>query len=210
MSESYSLSLALFDFVPTLAFLAGGFFLVKTAVICRGRACGRMVMAGTLLVFLGGFLKAGWKLLYTLGVADVQWMSQYQFVWSSVGFLGLCVAVIYMVRRSRRAAGPPLLAILPWKIPFLFLMTVASLGAEGILSYIAFKRKEWTAAAGFVVGVLGLLAMGSLASAEQTVTMQWIEEIVNATGQIGFMAGSILLHRSFKRYGCEFTEVRHG
>ncbi len=69
--ETYPVSLALFDFIPTLAFLTGAFYLVRTGVLCRGKPCGRMVMAGGLLVFLGGFFKATWKLLYTTGVADI-------------------------------------------------------------------------------------------------------------------------------------------
>jgi hypothetical protein len=159
-----------------------------------------MVMAGTLLVFLGGFLKAAWKLLYTTGTADVQWMSQGQFVFSAIGFLAMGMAVILMARGRRKAdPGPVMLSMAAWKIPFLFVMTVASLAAEGILAYIAFQRRAWWAAAGFVVGVLGILAMGALASGEQTLAMQWTEEGINAAGQLGFMFGSILLYRDFKR-----------
>ena len=204
--ETYPVSLALFDFVPTLAFLIGAFFLVRISLLSRGRKCSRMVMAGTLFVFLGGFLKAAWKLLYATGTADIQWMSQGQFVFSGIGFLGMCVAVILMVRGNRKSdavkAGP-VLAMAAWKIPFLFVMTVASLGAEGILAYLAFRRKATLAAAGFVIGVLGILAMGGLASAEQTLAMQWIEESVNTLGQLGFMTGCIFLYRDFKAAGCE-------
>ena len=202
--ETYPVSLALFDFIPTLAFLTGAFYLVRTGVLCRGKPCGRMVMAGGLLVFLGGFLKAVWKLLYTTGVADIQWMSQGQFVLSSIGFLGVFIAVLYMVRSKKKAApGGTVLAMAAWKIPFLFVMTVTSLGAEGILAYMAFKRKAPLAAAGFIVGVLGLLAMGAMASAEQNLSMQWIEEGINTLGQLGFMTGCILLYQDFKAAGCE-------
>lgn len=201
--ETYPLSLALFDFIPTLAFLVGAFYLVRTGLICRGRPCGRMIMAGGLLVFLGGFFKATWKLLYTLQIADIQWMSQGQFVFSSLGFLGICVAVISMVRGRRGLApGSVALSMAAWKIPFLFVMTVASLGAEGILAYLAFRRRARLAAAAFIVGVLGLLALGALASAEQSLAMQWVEEIINTLGQLGFMFGNILLYQNFKMAGC--------
>jgi hypothetical protein len=202
--ETYPISLALFDFIPTLAFLTGAYFLVRIGMLCRGKPCGRMVMAGGLLVFLGGFFKATWKLLYTTGTADIQWMSQGQFIFSSIGFLGVFMAVLYMVRTKEKAApGSTVFAMAAWKIPFLFVMTVTSLGAEGILAYMAFKRKVPLAAAGFIVGVLGLLAMGALASAEQSLTMQWIEEGINTLGQLGFMTGCILLYQDFKAAGCE-------
>ncbi len=200
--ETYSIPLALVDFLPNIAFFIGAFFLVKTAYICRGTGCARMLMAGTLLVFLGGFLKASWKLLYAAHIADIQWMSQAQFVLLGIGFLGMCVAVIQMARK-RKASAAVLLGMAPWKIPFLFVMTLTSLGAEGILAYIAYRRNARPAAVGFVIGVMGILAMSALASAEQTITMQWIEESINTLGQSGFMLGSILLYRDFKTRGCD-------
>lgn len=197
--ETYPISLAIFDFLPNIAFLIGAVFLVKTAFICRGTHCARMMMAGTLLVFLGGFLKAAWKLLYAANIADIQWMSQAQFVLLGIGFPAMFGVVLLMVRGCSAAAPTSvLLGMAPWKIPFLFLMTITSLGAEGMLAYMAFRRRIFLAAAGFVVGVLGILAMGALASAEQTVAMQWVAESINTLGQSGFMVGSIFLHRDFQ------------
>jgi hypothetical protein len=202
--STYPISLAVFDFIPTLAFLIGAFYLVRIGRICRGRPCARMLMAGGLLIFLGGFFKAVWKLLYAAGIADIQWMSQGQFVFSAIGFLAVFIAVLYMIRGQRTLApSSAILSMAVWKIPFLFLMTVTSLGAEGILAYLSFQRKANLAATGFVIGVLGLLAMGALASAEQTLAMQWVEEAINAVGQLGFMLGCIFLYQNFKITGCE-------
>jgi len=202
--ETYPVSLALFDFVPTFAFLVGAFYLVKTAVICRGRPSSRMLMGGALLVFLGGFTKAAWKFMVAVEFAVIFWLSQLQFILSGIGFLGMCVAVIYMVRGRRKVQTSGILpAMAMWKIPFLFIMTLSSLGAEGILAYLAFKRGLKFAGAAFAVGVMGLLAMGSLASAEQTIAMQWIEEGVNTIGQLGFMVGCMLLHHDYKEKGCD-------
>ena len=202
--ETYPVSLALFDFVPTFAFLVGAFYLVKTAFICRGKPSSRMLMGGALLVFLGGFTKALWKFMVAVEFADIFWLSQLQFILSGIGFLGMCVAVIYMVRgRSKPQASGVVLAMAMWKIPFLFVMTVSSLGAEGILAYLAFKRGVKMAGAAFAIGVMGLLAMGALASAEQTIAMQWIEESVNTIGQLGFMFGCVLLHRDYDEKGCD-------
>ena len=43
---------------------------------------------------------------------------------------------------------------------------------------------------------LGLVGMGAMASGEQTLARQWIEQSVNSVGQLGFMVGSILLHQN--------------
>ncbi|MBN1261509.1 MAG: hypothetical protein JXB35_12595 [Anaerolineae bacterium] len=197
--ESYTLSLCLLDFVPNLAFLAGAYFLVKTALLVRGRSCARMVMAGGLLVFLGGTLKAIWKLLYTTGVGDVRICSEAQFALLAPGFLALLVSVVLLTRRKADAAGGvPLLAMAPWKIPLLIVMTLSSIGAYGILATLAFRRRERLAGALFIVAVLCLFAMSGMAGGEQTITSQWIEESINSLGQIAFAVGSFTLYRSYR------------
>lgn len=201
MEEGYSIGLALLDFVPNIAFLIGAFYLVRVARYVKGRRCGRMVMAGSLLIALGGILKAAWKLIYASGGPDLQLMSQVQFILVAPGFLALLISTILLARKHGPIGATPMLAIAAWKIPFLFVMTLCSLGAQGILAYIAFKRKVPLAAAGYIVAFMGLLAMGGLASAGQSIGMQWIEEGINSAGQIGFMLGSLLLEKNFRTAG---------
>jgi ABC-type transport system involved in cytochrome c biogenesis permease subunit len=203
MTIEYPVSLAILDYLPNLAFLFGAYFLVRIAAMAKSKKCSRMVMAGTLLITLGGLLKATWKLLYASGVGDFQAMSQVQFILLAPGFLAMAVAVILIARKRAKAAEIPVAAMAAWKMPFLLVMTVCSLGAQGILTYIAFKRGAKLAAVGFIFAFLGVLMMGGLASAEQTLTMQWIEESINSIGQLGFMTGSILLFMNYKTLGCE-------
>ena len=155
-------------------------------------------MAGTLLVFAGGFLKASWKLIYTLDIADIQWMSQIQFVLLAPGFLAMLVALIYLTRKQKAENLLPAIAV--WKIPLLATMTLCSLGAHGILTYVSFQKKNRLAAALFIVAVLCMLGMSGMASgSEQTVTTQWIEEGMNSFGQISFAVGSYLLYKVFEK-----------
>ena len=198
MNEGYSLGLALFDFIPNIAFLIGAYFLVRLVLMERGSKCGRMAMAGTLLVFLGGTLKATWKLLYATGTADIQWMSQIQFVLLAPGFLAMLVAIVLMARGQRESGKLPLLAMAAWKIPFLAVMTICSIGAQGVLTYIAFRRGARIAGALFALAVLCTFGMGGLASGEQTVAKQWIEESINSVGQISFAVGCYRLYCDFR------------
>ena len=199
--ETYPLSIAILDFVPTIAFLVGAYYLVRITLMMRGSPCGRMAMAGSVLVFLGGFLKALWKLLYTTNVGDYQWMSQIQFVLLAPGFLALLVAVILMARGKKKTTAP-ILAMAAWKIPLLAIMTLSSMGLQGILAYMAFQRKNTWAAVGFIIAFLCLVGMGAMASGEQTLARQWIEEGINTVGELGFMFGAILLHNDFSKNGC--------
>lgn len=196
--ETYTLPLVLLDFVPNIAFLVGAFFLVRTVMLARGKPCSRMCMSGALLVFAGGILKATWKLLYTLGIADIQWMSQIQFILLAPGFLALLVTAILLARAKPFKAPAIAMAMAGWKIPLLAIMTLSSLGAQGILTYISFKRKVPLAAYLFIVAVLCMLGMSGMASgSEQTVAAQWIEESMNSIGQIAFAAACWLLHRNY-------------
>jgi len=203
--ETYPLSIAIFDFVPVFMFLVGAFFLTRIAIQQRSTACGRMVMAGALLIFLGGLLKAIWKLLYTVNIADIQWMSQIQFILVAPGFVALLVVAILIARGRRKSKATPLLAIAVWKIPLLAIMTLASMGANGILTYISFRRGARLAGAAFVVAFLALVGMGAMASGEQTLARQWIEESMNTVGQLGFMLGSIWLYQNFQTQGSEIN-----
>ena len=201
MNESYSIGLALMDYVPNIAFLIGAFYLVRIIVSARGKACSRMVMAGAILIALGGLLKATWKLLYAADAGNFQFLSQVQFTLIAPGFLALAVAVIILARKRSKKATP-LAAVVAWKVPFLAIMTICSMAANGILTYISFKRGAKLAAIGYILAFLALIAMGGMASAEQSVAMQWIEESINSIGQIGFMFGGILLFKNYKKFGC--------
>lgn len=202
--ETYPISLALLDFVPTFFFLTGAFFLARTVSICLGTPAARSFAVGAGLVFLGGFLKACWKLLYSTQLADIRWMSDAQFIFLGIGFSIIFVIVFQMLGKSKAslAAAMPLLGMASWKMPFLFLLVAASLGAEGILAYLAFRRNLRLAAAGFIMGILGILLMGAFSGAEQSVSMQWTAETVNTLGQGGFMLGCLLFHRDVNARGC--------
>jgi len=211
MTEGYSLKLCLFDFVPNLAFLVGAIFLVRAARLARGRRCAWLVASGSLLIFLGGMLKAIWKLLLTTGVGDVRLLSEVQFVLLAPGFLLLFIGVLVWARGDRlgaRASGRPVLpAMAVWKIPFLAVTTLCSVGAYGLLAYIAFRRGARLAGALFIVALLGLLAMSGMAGGGQSVARQWIEEGINSFGQIVFALGSYLLHRTSGRMAREAGRV---
>lgn len=201
MEETYTLSLALLDFVPVAFFAVGAFFLVRLAGRMCGAWCSNLGIAGSLLIFLGGFFKAIWKMLYTVGAGDFHLLSESQFVLVAPGFLALLLVVISMARtqRLKYSKALPLMAIAPWKIPFLAVMTLTSMGVQGILTHISFRRNAKLAASGFIIAFLCLVGLGAMASGEQTVARQWIEQSVNTIGQLGFMVGSILLYMNVAR-----------
>jgi hypothetical protein len=189
-----SLSLAVVDFVPSVAFLIGAVCLVRLTRLECGWLCASVIVAGSGLVFLGGFLKAVWKLLYTAHLADIQLLSEQQFVLLAPGFLLMLIGVVWFAR-SASTKPLPLLAMAPWKIPLLGVMVLCSPGTYGVLAYVCFRRHSGLAAAGLIIAFLSVLVMGGMASGEQTLMMQWIEESSNSIGQIGFAVGCCQLYR---------------
>lgn len=194
MNEAYTLGLSLLDFVPNLAFLVGAYFLVRLVMLIGNRFSIVTMIVGSSLVFLGGMSKALWKLLSTMRVADVWWLSELQFVLLAPGFLAMLVGVVLVARgeRGRWKAGLPAMA--PWKIPLLATMTLSSLGLQGVLSYMAFRRKAYLAAVMYIVAIVCMLGMAGMASGEQSVGRQWLEEGINSVGQIAFAFGGFLLY----------------
>ena len=198
MEQTYTLGLSLLDFLPNLAFLVNAYFLVRLVRLRNNSFQIAAMIAGTSLVFLGGTLKAFWKLLYTIGIGDFQLLSEIQFVLIAPGFLLMLVSLILFIRQEKKTNGTALNTIAPWKIPLLAIMTVSSLGVLGILGYLAFRRKAYWAGIMFIVAVICMLSMAGLAGGEQTVARQWIEEGINSLGQITWAFGSYLLYVRFK------------
>ena len=192
--ETYTLPLALLDFVPTLAFLAGAYFLIRLTQREKPGLTPLMT-TGTLMVFSGGFLKATWKLLFTLGVADIRLLAEQQFVLNGIGFLLMLIAMILLARGVRQQAGLPLMAMALWKIPFLALMVISNLGALGILSYLAFRRRIPFSGGLFVVAIVCMLGMAGLSGGEQTIAKPWVQETINTVGQLCFGTGTFLLYK---------------
>jgi hypothetical protein len=168
--------------------------LVRWVKLTSSRLSVVAMIAGSALVFLGGTLKAIWKLLYTLGIGDSWLLSELQFILLAPGFLAMLASVLLVLKQEREGWKPGLLAMAPWKIPLVATMTLSSLGLHGILSYMAFRRRAYLAAAMYILAILCMLTMAGLAGAEQSIARQWLEEGINATGQIAFALASYLLY----------------
>jgi hypothetical protein len=197
IKETYSITMALFDFVPVLGFFVGAIFLAKLFFHLKKKHYGWMMLLGGVLVFSGGALQASWKLMMSLDIANLFWMSQGQFVFMSFGYLMLLIPTLSLIKTRKRKDLASLGAMAAWKIPFLMMMTLASLGTYGILAYISIRRRLIVAAAGFIFAFLGVILLGGMASQLQTIGLQWIEQSVNSLANLGFALGSFLLFRDF-------------
>lgn len=194
MSDIYPLELAFLDALPPLIFGVGLGYLIRAVQRLGDGAAVRLTTWGGALVFMGGFLKACWKLLMALQVANVQVLSDQQFVLLAPGFLLLWWGTLRMLRVSPR--GAVVTAIAPWKIPLLALMTLGSLGVHVTLAVLSFRRGLRLAGSLFIVAVVCMFAMSGMARGEQRIALQWIEQGVNILGQSTFALGCWQVQRS--------------
>ena len=218
--ETYSLGLALEDFVPVI-FSAIGLWIVSQMIVGIDAKLGRMATIGAVLIAVGGLLKATWKLLMALTDESVNIVifDKGMFVWMGVGFVLLSYAISYGWRvvydRSPRtriwlwplvtialfmagglATGMPDFTINTWRFIFLGMMTIGNVAVAVLLIRQAMRQGQSMVALFFLVNIVIVFILSGLARIpEQTIPLQWGEQILNTIGQGAFLYASIQLAR---------------
>ncbi|MCP5100237.1 MAG: hypothetical protein GY943_32190, partial [Chloroflexi bacterium] len=126
---TYTIGLALEDFVPVILSGIGLFIISQMATRINGRI-GRMATIGWALVFIGGLLKAVWKLIiaFTNAQTNIVWMDKGMFLWMSIGFTLLAFAVWYIAQIMRGKSTPQRIWVAPGIIIALILFAIFATG----------------------------------------------------------------------------------
>ena len=154
--------------------------------------------AGSINVFMAGFLKATYKLLYAANICDFEPLNSMFFPVQALGFLLTGLGIILMYVRRKHL---PLYAVAPvvWKGTFLFVgFMVLGLGMmDAGLCYLAAKLKKPKIIAIYVVSFVCCLGMGYLSSRDFTqASMNWIAQGINIVGQGCFMWAALSLRKA--------------
>ena len=218
MNEQYTVPLALQDFMPVALSSAGLFFLAE--MMARADKAGRPVaLLGAWLIMLGGGLKAAWKLNMAISGSNIAWMSDALFVLLAPGFILMACALRFaqlsMDGRPPRASLPVVAcgiagvcmalaaglgAAMPsgsaWKFVLLGATTVANLALSGMCIAQALRMGRREVAALFVTNVVAVLILQGLARIpEQTIPLQWTEQIINTLSGAAFAYAAWKLSR---------------
>ncbi|MEV4187307.1 hypothetical protein AB0J28_38355 [Streptosporangium canum] len=201
---TYPVALAAEDFVPVV--------LTVTGVCLLGRYTGARHRPGVLLaaalIGAGGLSKAVWKLIVALGGPDLPWLELMLFPLLTAGF-GL-LAWILTARHDGSAPGwiPPLViglpalcaggAVLAGSTLPLLVSTMVFATLSGVHLILAARRRGDTlAAALFGVQLLGFFVLSPLAARpDQTVALQWVEQLSNTAAQGAFAVAAFRLGRT--------------
>ena len=160
--------------------------------------------SGTIVVFIAGFFKATWKLLYAAGVCDFQALSNCFFPMQSVGFLlaalGVLAMVFYKTKKAvtTAAVAPPFFS---GTMVFVVVMVLGVLSLDLGLCVEAARRKKYVVLPVLILSFLFVLGMGYLSSKDFVdPAMNWIAEGVNIVGQGLFLVGALLLRGKKKSH----------
>ena len=193
----FTVPMALVDYIPVLLFGAAAVLLQRDLYNKMPKYAFACFAAGTINLFIAGFLKATWKLLYTLGICNFQSLNTMFLPTQSIGFLLAGLGVVLMLAGRKRRV----LAVVPpvFSGTMLFIsMMVLGLGAicSG-LSVVAVRMKKSSAALLFVLSFLCSMGMGYLSSRDAaSAAVNWIEQGVNCVGQGAMLLGALTLHRA--------------
>ena len=193
----FSVPMALADFVPVALFGLSGVLLQRDLYNKMPKYAFACFAAGTINIFMAGFLKALWKLLYALGACDFHVLNTMFLPTQSLGFLLAGLGILIMMGQRKKAAlavAPPL-----FSGTFLFVgMMVLGLGAIcGSLGALAVRMKKKGLVPVFLLCFVCYMAMGYLASRDgSSAAMNWIEQGVNTLGQLLLLWGVAALHKA--------------
>jgi hypothetical protein len=215
----YTLSLALEDYIPVIFSSIGLYFISRMVGRVDGRL-GQMAMIGWALITMGGLLKATWKLTMALTAAqtDIVWMDKGMFVWMAAGFTLVAFAVWLMSemmggkRPQRVWLGPgialslalaailftgfPDPAVNTWRFILLGIMTIGNVVLVVLLIQQARRLALNKAALLFLVNIVIVFILSGLARIpDQTIPLQWTEQLLNtfAQGAFAFAAWKLAL-----------------
>jgi hypothetical protein len=219
--EIYSIPLALEDFIPVIL-SSGGLFLIARMVQRIDEGLGRMAFLGWLLVTMGGLLKASWKLLMALSdtQTNVVWMDKGMFLWMAPGFVFLAFSVWFTgemmlgKEKARRIwLGPGVLlgatavaifftgfpdpTISTWRFILLGIMTIGNITLTILLIQKSRHFGLSTAAILFALNIILVFILNGMARMpEQTIPLQWTEQIINTVAQGAFLIGAWQLSKT--------------
>ena len=194
---NFTVPMALMDFVPVIFFGVTAVILLRDLYnkMCKGNYA--LLAAGAVNVFLAGFCKALWKLLYAANICDFVALEEMFMPVNSLGLLFVGLSMIGMLcfkRKSVMLAAPPVFA---GSMPFIMMMVLGLGGMCAGLSVVAAKMKKAPVMILFILSFVCAMAMGYMSSQDSTLSwVNWAEQSINCVSQGCLMAGVLLLHKA--------------
>ena len=149
-------------------------------------------------MFLAGFCKALWKLLYAANICNFVALEEMFMPVNSLGLLFVGLSLIGMLCWKKKSGmlsvAPPVFAS---SMPFIMMMVVGLGGMCAGLSVVAAKMKKAPVMILFILSFVCAMAMGYMSSQDSTQSwVNWVEQSINTVSQLCLMIGVIALHKA--------------
>ena len=191
-----SIPMAVVDYIPVGIFLASAILLQRGLYNKMSKGAFAVFSCGTIMVFIAGFYKATWKLLYAAGICDFEKLNFAFFPMQASGFLLAAAGLVamYFFRQEEKSSAAMCIALVPavYSGTFIFvvMMCAGIIGMCMILAMIAKQMKRKAEMILFLAAIIVMLGMGYLSSKDfADPAMNWIGEITNIIGQGLLFAG---------------------
>lgn len=195
---NFTIPMALMDFVPVAFFGVSAVLLLRDLYNKMFKGAYALLAAGSVNVFLAGFCKALWKLLYAANICDFVALEEMFMPVNSIGLLFVGLSLIGMLLWKRKGA---MLSVAPVpfvsSMPFIMMMVVGLGGMCAALSVMAAKMKKSKVMILFILSFVCAMAMGYMSSQDSTQAwVNWAEQTINTVSQLCLMLGVIALHKA--------------
>lgn len=194
---NFSIPMALMDFVPVAFFGITAVILLEDLYNKMRKGTFALFAAGCVNVFMAGFFKALWKLLYAANICDFVALEAMFMPVNSIGLLFVGLALIGMLCRKKKSV---MLSVAPaavtTSLPFIAMMVVGLGGMCTVLSILSAKMKKGNIMILFILSFVCAMAMGYISSRDSTLAwVNWAEQSINTVSQLCLMLGTIALHK---------------
>ena len=190
--------MALMDYLPVIFFGVTAVILLRDLYNKMFKGAYALLAAGCVNVFLAGFCKATWKLLYAANICDFVVLEKMFMPVNSLGLLFVGLSLIGMLcwkRKSAMLSAAPV--VFSGSMVFITMMVVGLGGLCAGLSVVAARMKKPPLIILFILSFVFAMAMGYMSSQDATQSwVNWVEQGINTVSQLCLMLGVIALHRN--------------
>ena len=195
---NFTIPMALMDFVPVIFFGVSAVLLLRDLYNKMFKGVYALLAAGCVNVFMAGFCKALWKLLYAANICDFVALEEMFMPVNSLGLLFVGLSLIGMLCWKKKGVtlftAPPVFAS---SMPLIMMMVVGLGGLCTGLSVVAAKMKKAPVMILFILSFVCAMAMGYMSSQDSTQAwVNWAEQSINCVSQGCLMVGIIVLHKA--------------
>ena len=191
-----TVTMAIVDFIPVVLFFIAAVVLQNDLYVKLSKTKYTLLSAGSLMVFIGGTLKATWKILYALNICDYQALDISFFPFQGIGFLLVFLSLTGICSKKFNKLYS-VVPVFTSNMPFVILQVIGCAGTQFMLMGKSLQMKKKSAFAMYIIAFIFMLGMGYLsAKFDDSSSMHWLAQCTNIISQGAFLAGTSILHKA--------------